>query len=197
MADSEPRTGIEAHPHEQDSLLLLARRSDDGAAAYCRDHADPTPDADSAWLAVRTDRATVGQRPTAGGPGRPGKLVVVGEESRSGARRPAADMSPTEVEVVTGDLGAVGRTVDQYLRSWSSAGHRPVVCVDSLSGLLDFSSIRGTYRFLFVLLRRTATSGGAVHVHADPGVHEEEILRTFFAMFDRVISFQDGGAGRA
>lgn len=196
MADTDQRAGLEPHPHGHESLLLLARSSDEGAAAYCRDHVTPTTEPGSAWLAVLTERATLGQHDAFARAGRPGAVVAVGESTRSAAESSVPDEhQSTDVEVATGDLGGVGRTVDDYVTSWSGAGHRPVVCVDSLSGLLDHSSIRGTYRFLFVLLRRVEASDGAVHVHADPGVQEEEILRTFFTLFDRVISFQDGGAG--
>jgi hypothetical protein len=90
----------------------------------------------------------------------------------------------------------VGATVDDYLASWTAAGHRPAVCVDSVSGLLEEASIPATYRFLYVLLRRVDALGASVHAHADPREHEEEILRTFFSLFDRIVSFRDGGASR-
>lgn len=198
MADSERRTGLRAHPHGHESLLLLARPSDEGAAAYCWDHVGPADDPESAWLAVLTEHATVGRPGDFAREGRPGAIVVLGDSLRGPSdASPSVGIESAELELATGDLGSVGRTVDDYVTSWSAADRRPVVCVDSLSGLLEHASIRAAYRFLFVLLCRIERTDGAVHVHADPGAHEEEILRTFFSLFDRVISFQDGGASRS
>lgn len=196
MADSEQRAGLESHPHERESLLVLARPSDEGAAAYYRDQVAPIEEPDAAWIAVLSDPVRV-RRPDvfAGGPG---AVVSVGDSTRSAAESVGPDAAgTTEVDVAAGDLVTAGRTVDDYLEAWAAEGRRPVVCVDSLVGVLTRGSIKGAYRFLFVLHRRVEACGGTLHVHADPGAHEEEILRTFFSLFDRVVSFQDGGAGRS
>lgn len=195
MADSEPRVGDAGHVHDREALLLVAQPSDAGATAYCRDHLSSGPATDSAPLVVLTDRAGAGERWDFDG--RPGVVVAVGERTRSsGAARPepAPPASSPELVLATGDLGDVGRTVDDYLTTWTAAGHRPVVCVDSLTGLLEHDSVEAGYRFLYVLLHRVEGAGGAVHAHADSRDYEEEILRTFHGLFDRVISFQDGGS---
>lgn len=196
MADSTPGHVQSALPREQEALLLLARPGDQGAAAYCGDHMAVGQDPDAVPLIVLTDGPAAGAASSAGA----GVVVVVGDSTRSaaggdGAPAPGAQPnSPPETVLATGDLGSVGGTVDDYLATWSAAGHRPVVCVDSISGLLDGASIPATYRFLYVLLRRVDALGAAAHAHADPRDHEEEILRTFFSLFDRIVSFRDGGA---
>ena len=156
-----------------------------------------TVTADSAPLVVLTDRSGVEDHRRWDFDGRPGVVVAIGEGTRSSADEPpepAGPASSPELALATGDLGNVGRTVDDYLMAWTAAGHRPVVCVDSLTGLVEHASVAASYRFLYVLLRRVERAGGAVHTHADSRDHEEEILRTFHGLFDRVISFQDGGS---
>ena len=197
MADSERQTGLDDLPHGSEAHLVLARPSVDGADAYCRDHLAASDHPGSAPIVVLTE----------GDPGDPlfgsdvrsrrGVVVAMGDELRNGLAG-ADDSGGSEAwpatVFVSDDLGEVGRTVDGYLTAWSSSGYRPTVCVDSLSGLVERSSISAAYRFLYVLRRRIDDVGGDLHVHGDPSDHEEEILRTFFAVFDRVVSFDDGGS---
>jgi len=197
MADSERQTGLDDLAQESEAHLVLARPSVDGADAYCRDQLAPAGHPESAPIVVLTEGDPGDPLLGSDVRGRRGVVVAVGDELRSGAVG-AEDSGGTEAwpatVFVSDDLGEVGRTVDGYLTAWASSGYRPTVCVDSLSGLVGRSSIHGAYRFLYVLRRRIDDVGGDLHVHGDPSDHEEEILRTFFSVFDRVVSFDDGGS---
>ena len=83
MADSEPRVGNAGHVHDREALLLVARPSDAGAEAYCRNHLSTPPAADSAPLVVLTDRSGVEDHRRWDFDGRPGVVVaiVVGVEA--------------------------------------------------------------------------------------------------------------------
>lgn len=191
MANSDLDGGVGDHPHQREALLLLGRPADGGAAAYCRDHLAPRVATDATPLVVRAAHPMADWHDTAP----PGVVIAVGDVEADASVH-EFDPHSERAEVVTAgtDLVAVGETVEDVLRAWSAADHRPVVCVDSITGLLEAASIEAVYRLLFVLLRRVEASGGSVHAHANPYVHEEEILRTYFALFDRVVSFQDGGS---
>lgn len=193
MSDSDRR--VETPPEGSDAHLVIARPSDAGARAYCRarlegDRPDAMP------ITVLADPRTTDRRPESDPDGPRGVIVAVGDEVR-GSATATPEMAPAETHHGTvsapGDLGAVGRTIDRYMQTWATQGRRPVVCVDSLNGLLEHASIQGSYRFLYVLRRRIGDVGGEIHVHVDPSAHEEEILRTFFSVFDRVVAFEDGG----
>lgn len=195
MSDSDRRARVET-PHEgSDAHLVLARPSDAGAHAYCRARLEgDRPEARP--ITVLADPGTTDRRPEPDADEPRGVIVAVGDEVRgSAAATPEVASEETHHGTVSapGDLGAVGRTIERYLQTWAAQGHRPVVCVDSLDGLLEHASIQGSYRFLYVLRRRIEDVDGEVHVHVDPSVHEEEILRTFFSVFDRVVAFEDGG----
>ena len=194
MANSDHRAGLDARRGGSEAHLVLARPADSGADAYCRNRLAATGRPESMPITVLTE-------PEAGSRGREvddtgGVVVVVGDGVRGGAAvaPDAVDAgTPSETVPAPGDLGAAGRTVDDFLTTWAERGQRPVVCVDSLDGLFEHSSIRGAYRFLYVLRRRIGEVDGELHVHVDPSAHEEEILRTFFAVFDRVVAFEDDG----
>jgi len=197
MADTERQTGLDDLATGSEAHLVLARQSVDGAHAYCRDHLASSDHPESAPIVVLTDgdpgESTLGSDVR----GRRGVVVAMGDDLRGGAAGadgPSSDDAWPATIFVSDDLGEVGRTVDGYLTAWASSGYRPTVCVDSLTGLVRRSSIHGAYRFLYVLRRRIDDVGGDLHVHGDPSDQEEEILRTFFSVFDRVVSFDDGGS---
>lgn len=195
MADSRPDLATEATPTvDHESMLLVSRPGDAGATAYCRDHLAGTAEPGRPLL-VRTGRTGTAAQSDPGE--RAAVVVAVDGPRRSSAEPtdpPAASDGPPETVPAGPDLAAVGSAVDRYLRTWRAAGERPTVCVDALSGLLDRSSVRGSYRFLYVLRRQVGRSGGAFHAHAGAHVHEEEILRTFYPLFDRVVAFTEGSA---
>ena len=191
MADSRPDVAsTEPATVDRESMLLLSRPGDAGATAYCRDHLGGTADPGRP-LVIRTGRSTGAQAPRT--EERAAVVVAVG-----GSPGPAAERAESgsgggpETVAADGDLATVGATVDRYLTTWAAAGHRPTVCVDAVGGLFDRSSVRGSYRFLYVLRRQVERSGGALHAHASVSVHEEEIVRTFYPLFDRVVSFTEG-----
>lgn len=188
MAESGPGAAASA-TGTAGAHLLLASQGAGEAAAYCEDHRSAGEGTPAASISVRT----TGTGPAIGGDS--GVVVVVGDPgSAAGADVPPdrGDRPPSPPEIVEarGDLADLGVTVDGYVTAWSAAGYRPVVCVDSLAGLLRRSSMPTTFRWLFVLRRRVDTLEAAAHVHADPRNHEREILRTFYPLFDRVVTFQ-------
>lgn len=194
MAESD-RSGGHGRPTGRGRThAVLARPADPSASSYCRDRLAAGPAA--APIVVLVNGASERGAPAADRRGRHGVVVAVGEDLRSTADVDSTGDAPPDAPATVStpaDLPVVGRTVDDYLTTWSAAGYRPVVCVDSLSGLLEHGSFPAAYRFLFVLRRRLETLEGDLHVHVDPRAHEEEIIRTFLAVADRTVSFGDGG----
>lgn len=196
MAESDRNGGRGRAIRGGGTHAVLARPADAGASSYCRDRLAAGGRPASAPIVVLADGHADRPAPVADRQGRPGVVVAVGQDTASEpSTDPTADApadAPATVST-TGDLATVGRTVDDYLTTWSSAGYRPVVCVDSLSGLLEHGTIQGAYRFLYVLRRRLDALEGDLHLHVNPRAHEEEIIRTFLAVADRTVSFGDGG----
>lgn len=198
MADTEP--GDPSPPDEAsvEHVLVLAGSDDPEAAAYCRERTTSGSGKEFARLRVLAGHAAaaMGHEPLQREES--GVVIAVGGRTRSRAGLAtgvAADWTPATTIPARGSLREVGTTVDDYLVGWANAGYRPVACVDSLTGLLEHTSVRGVFRFLFVLLRRADAVGADVHVHANPEAYDEEIVRTFYPLFDRVEA--DVGRGPA
>lgn len=195
MSDSDRPPEIASPATGGDAHLVLARSADAGADAYCRNRLEAGGEPEVAPLTVLTDSEVGGSGCVASGC-RPMGVVVALDGDGTGRRCPDEEGEDPVSPVVAApdDLGSLGRTVDGYLTTWADSGYRPVVCVDSLTGLLWEATIVEAYRFLYVLRRRIEAVDGEIHVHVNPAVHEEEIVRTFFAVFDRVVAFDDGGS---
>ena len=179
-------------------VLVLAGSDDPGAAAYCRERTAVESDREPARLRVLAGRAAaaLGQDPVQRE--EPGVVVAVGGRTRSRAGLAsgvAAEWTPATTIPARGNLREVGTTVDGYLVGWAESGYLPMACIDSLTGLLEHTSVRGVYRFLYVLLHRAESVDADVHVHADPDAYDEEILRTFYPLFDRIVERDGSGSG--
>lgn len=100
----------------------------------------------------------------------------------------STDQHPDSVRGVTdpGDLTGIGIAVSEFLDDLPSSAD-PVVCVDSLTTLLQYSSPERTFRFLQVLFGRVLAADGAVHCHADPAAHDDAVLDQLRDLFDDVV----------
>lgn len=113
-------------------------------------------------------------------------VVDVDAAARSAAAASAPDHHRSvDVERIQdpGDLLAIGRALSGRLDGEGD----PVVCVDSLTDLLQYSSDRELFRFLDVLTDAVERSGGIAHYHMDPEAHDPETIRTLEVQFDAVI----------
>lgn len=198
MPDSDRTAEVDSSSRGGQAHLVLAKSADAGADAYCRNRLESGDGTAAAPLTVLTSCEVGGSGYASCDRRPPGVVVAVGDEIRGscdGAHGATAPDLPDRAVSPPDDLESLGRTVDDYLTAWADSGYRPVVCVDSLTGLLWEATVREAYRFLYVLRRRIEEVDGELHVHVNPVVHEEEIVRTFFAVVDRVVAFDDGGSG--
>jgi len=131
-------------------------------------------------------------------------VVAVGPVTETGSDRAAVRTvsDPT-------DLTGVGIAVGEWLRA-RDADERPVVCLDSLSTLLQYADPERAFRFLHGLTAQVRSTDGAAFVSVDPGAHDEATLGTVRALFDAVVAgdrsnaaasdgrlARSGGRGRA
>lgn len=191
MADTDRAGGAAPGEERVERVLVLAGSDDPGAAAYCRERTASGAEREPARLRVLAGRAAAALGADTLQREESSVVVAVGGRTRSRASPAngvAPAWAPTKTLPARGSLREVGTTVDGYLVGWGESGYRPVACIDSLTGLLEHTSVRGAYRFLYVLLHRAESVGADVHVHADPDAYDEEIVRTFYPLFDRVES---------
>lgn len=120
-------------------------------------------------------------------------VVAVGDRTR-GATAASTPTEPVpipgtgaDVRVTTvgspADLTGVGMAASDLLSRWEGDA-RTVVCVDSLTTLLQYTDARRSYRFLHALLGRLDAAPGTVHAHLDPDSHDRATVSILASLFD-------------
>lgn len=163
-----------AHPDDVDVLFATVTDSPGDRLDAWRAHAAGPP-ASMGFVSV-ADRA---RSAAAAGSGTP-------DLGHAGPVRTVSDPS---------DLTGVGIAITETLSSWADDGNRTVVCLESLTALLQYSDVERVYRFLNVLTSQFARAGVVAHVHATPESHDEQTLGTLASLFDEVRCDDDAGAG--
>jgi hypothetical protein len=82
-------------------------------------------------------------------------------------------------------------TVGRYLGEWAETDERTLVCIRSLTALLDTMQIWQLQHLIGVLNAHFQELGTAAHYHLDPGAHDEQVLADLRPLFDTVIQFDD------
>lgn len=127
-------------------------------------------------------------------------FVDVGETTRSTAAQSqsgADSPSPAEplpfVDAVAdpADLSRLGVRISQYLESWTGNGRQTVVCVDSLTALLDHVETQRAFRFLHILAGRVESVDGAGYYLLDPTAHDDESLALLREFADSTVEFDE------
>lgn len=119
-------------------------------------------------------------------------IVASGGVSRSTTADSGATASAARpgVDVATvpspGDLTGLGVCISRFLGEWDGDGNRTLVCVDSLTTVLQYVETETAFRFLHTLLARCRSAGATVHAHITPDAHDERTVRTIESLFDAV-----------
>lgn len=67
-----------------------------------------------------------------------------------------------------------------------------VGCFDSITALLQYTTVEKAFRFLHVLTNRVRRTGATAHYHLIPGTHDEQALATLGTLFDARIDATAG-----
>lgn len=171
---------------EASNTLLYAPLGSSIDDAACVHLAESVPLADATFICITftqtaDDRLAVYRGHDCDRPRRTG-VISVGVGGRSSA--------PTEsVRVMSvsnpNDLSRVGLTLSKYLGEVDDGP--TVVCLHSVTGLLQFVGRDRAYRFLLTLKGELEAAGAAAHYHMDPEAHSAETEYTLRPAFDRVV----------
>jgi hypothetical protein len=135
------------------------------------------------WLDRWTDR--VGTLPA------DVRLVTVGEASDDDRRSSTSDRvrvtrtSPT-------DLTGLGIAVSDALSGWSGTDGRVIVCVDSVTTMLQYAPLATVFRFLHTICRRFASVHAFSHFHLDPTAHDDRTVARLAQLFDSSVRVANG-----
>lgn len=116
--------------------------------------------------------------------------VAVGPVAGTGRER---DGLPVHEVSDPTDLTGVGIAVGEWLRA-RDGDERPVVCLDSLSTLLQYADLERAFRFLHALVAQVRAADARAYASVDPGAHDETTHSTLATLFDGVRSAEGATA---
>ncbi|WP_251343229.1 DUF7504 family protein [Haloplanus halophilus] len=97
------------------------------------------------------------------------------------------DMLPENAEPI--DLGM---TLARYLGAWESTPDSTMLCLHSLTALLEGFDRDVVISLVSALNDLCDTVGATAHHHMDPGAHDDETVATFRPLYDAVIEHVTG-----
>lgn len=189
-------------PGPPSNVLLLAGRGDGRESVACGELVGATAPEQTHLLLV-TGLESPRERLAAWDDAvdrRPAETTVV-DVSATARSTAAADAGPdtatawpqATVETVPGDdLLELGRTLTDAL---AGSDRETVLCVHSVSDLLQSAGRERVFRFLEVLTRDVERTDAVAHYHLNPDVHDGETVRTLEVLFDTVVDLRDDGHG--
>lgn len=126
-------------------------------------------------------------------------VIEVGGSGRAGTRSSVATDDDGEIMVETvsdpTDLRRIGIMVSQYLADWEDPDITAVLCVHSLTALLQFTDDpRFLFRFLHVLQQKVRQHGASAHYHLDAGAHDQGVVDRFRPLFDEALVYHEDGS---
>lgn len=140
-----------------------------------------------------------GWRAAVGDPGRATFVVADAAEWLAGAPRSRIEsVAAPDTTVRTpfvdspGNLTDLGVTLLDALESHDGTDARTTLCCQSLTVLIQYSTVDEVYRFLHVLIRHLERFEAVGHFHLHERAHDAETIATFRRLSDRVRS--DGDA---
>lgn len=120
-----------------------------------------------------------------GGRGQPsGSSAVI--ETRAGPDRITVDGVADPA-----DLTRLGITLTRRLEEWESNPYPTVLCVDSLTELLQYVELRRLFRFIHVLQNTLVRVDGLAHYHLDPNAHDTRTVRLFETLVEDSVHVED------
>ena len=124
---------------------------------------------------------------------RPSELAVVTAGPGEGATETE---HPVKSVSSPADLTGIGMATTKFLADWEAAPGTPVVVLDSLTVLLQYTSTRSLYQFLHALTVRIGEADAHGLFHLDPATQDEKTVHTLASLFDAVADQTDDGEWR-
>jgi hypothetical protein len=91
-----------------------------------------------------------------------------------------------------GDLTGLGVTISSQLEEWAEDEEQVVVCVRSLTTMLQYVGSDELVRFLGELRRHLEAAGAIAHYHVDPQAMDEQSLAAIRSVVGGVVVAVDG-----
>ena len=93
------------------------------------------------------------------------------------------------------DLTGVGIAIAEFLSVWADTGNRTVVCVESLTALLQYVDASRVFQFCNELTSKFERAEALAHFHITPDAHEPQVWNVLSSLFDSRVGAADLGYG--
>jgi len=125
-------------------------------------------------------------------------IISTGEFTRSATATTSSAQhltEPLEIETISdpADLTGLGITISTFLSEWADREQQIVVCVHSLTPLLQYVDLQRLFRFLHVLIGQFRTQDAAAHFHLDPNAHDAQTVNILTQLVDAVVELEADG----
>lgn len=129
-------------------------------------------------------RETVGEMPA-----RTGIVVVGGAADFEGVTEPTEGDTVAVTTANPNDLTGLGMRLNNYLNDVDPEDQL-VVCLDSLTELLQFADIQSAFKFLHMFTGQLREANGIAHFHIDPDAHDTKVISQLKPAFDGQITVE-------
>ena len=167
------------------NVLLAAPSMSGDEAGACTDLLVPLSPAGAnvLWVTFRGDATDCIDQWFATTDDQPGNaaVVVVGDS-------PGPNPDGVTVEHISSpsDLTGLGIAVGELLSEWDGS---PVVCIDSLTAMLQYVEVETAYEFLHAVTGQLYAADARAHFHIDPSAHESTTVDSIASLFDAIVEF--------
>lgn len=96
-------------------------------------------------------------------------------------------------ETAPSNLTGIGTAASDYLGNWEGTDGGPLVCIHSLTTLLQYVGTPQAFQFLHQLIEQARSADAFVHYHLTSGVHDEQTENLFRTLADAVIDVEADG----
>lgn len=121
-------------------------------------------------------------------PARTGIVVVGGSPNVAGEG--VSDIGNVAVTTANpNDLTGLGMRLNSYIND-VDPDHQLVVCVDSLTELLQFVDVQAAFKFLHMFTGQLREADAIAHFHIDPEAHEPQTVSRLKPAFDDAVSLE-------
>lgn len=189
-------SGMPTSLHSSTAVGVLSPSFHDDADAICRDLLTVDDPADLRVLIVDVTASPlrVRRRLVDHLDQEPDSLAVIGveymepsEQTSTSTDTPSAPEAETTYVQEPGDLAGIGVAASATLREWADADEQVVVCLRSLTTILQYADDGPTLSFLRELLDHCERADALVHVHLDPTAVDEQTVEGVRGQVDAVV----------
>jgi len=119
----------------------------------------------------------------------PSRLGIVNVGDQAGVTDDSSADLPPSVVVTTAnpnDITGLGMRLNNYLNDLDP-DRQLVVCFDSLTGLLQFTDVQASFKFLHMFTGQLRDADAIAHFHLDPNALDDQTVNRLKPVFDDAI----------